>query len=46
MCYLTKRSTLHIQREFNMLQQKHGKKAKEYGLRVSQLYNIWNYINQ
>jgi len=29
--------TKHIQREFNMLQQKHGKNAREYGLRVDKL---------
>jgi len=37
MCYLAKRSTTHIQREFNMLQQKHGENAREYGLRVDKL---------
>jgi len=36
MCYLAKRTT-HIQREFNMLQQKHGENAREYGLRVDKL---------
>jgi len=37
MCYSAKRSTTHIQREFNMLQQKHGENAREYGLRVDKL---------
>jgi len=37
MCYLAKRSATHIQCEFNMLQQKHGENAREYGLRVDKL---------
>jgi len=37
MCYLAKQSTTHIQREFIMLQQKHGENAREYGLRVHKL---------
>jgi len=37
MCYLAKRSTTHIQREFNMLQQKHVENAREYGFRVNKL---------
>jgi len=36
-CYLAKRSTTYIQQEFNMLQQKHGENAREYGLRVDKL---------
>jgi len=41
MCYLAKRSTTHIQHEFNMLQQKHGEEenAREYGLHVDKLAN-------
>ncbi|XP_071574634.1 uncharacterized protein [Temnothorax nylanderi] len=37
MCYLAKRSTTHIQKEFNMLRQKPGESAREYGLRVDKL---------
>ena len=37
MCYLTKRSTTHIQREFNMSRQKPGESAREYGSRVDKL---------
>jgi len=41
MCYLAKRSTTHIQREFNMyliyIPQKHDENAREYGLRVDKL---------
>lgn len=37
MCYLAKRSTTHIQRDFNMLWQKPGESAREYGLRIDKL---------
>ncbi|KAL6254796.1 hypothetical protein P5V15_014130 [Pogonomyrmex californicus] len=37
MCYLAKRSTTHIQREFNITRQKPGENAQEYGLRVDKL---------
>lgn len=36
-CYLVKRSTTHVQREFNMLRQKPAESAREYGLRVDKL---------
>jgi len=37
MCYLLKRGTAHIQREFNMTRQKPGESAREYGLRLDKL---------
>ncbi|KAL6265806.1 hypothetical protein P5V15_002624 [Pogonomyrmex californicus] len=37
MCYLAKRSTTHIQREFNMTRRKRGESVREYGLRVDKL---------
>ncbi|KAL6268265.1 hypothetical protein P5V15_001381 [Pogonomyrmex californicus] len=37
MCCLAKRSTTHIQREFNITRQKLGESTREYGLRVDKL---------
>jgi len=37
MCYLSKRDTAHMQREFNTIHQKPGKSAREYGLRLDKL---------
>jgi len=37
MCYLSKRSIAHIQREFNTTHQKPDESAKEYGLRLDKL---------
>jgi len=37
MCYLSKRGTSHIQREFNTIRQKPGQSAREYGLRLDKL---------
>jgi len=37
MCYLSKHSTAHIQREFNTIRQKPGESAREYGLRLDKL---------
>ncbi|KAL6254800.1 hypothetical protein P5V15_014135 [Pogonomyrmex californicus] len=37
MRYLVKRSTTHIQRECNIIRQKPGESAREYGLRVDKL---------
>ncbi|KAL6267940.1 hypothetical protein P5V15_001008 [Pogonomyrmex californicus] len=37
MYYLAKRSTMHIQREFNITRQKPEESAREYGLRVDKL---------
>jgi len=37
MCYLSKRDTAQIQREFNTIRQKPGESTKEYGLRLDKL---------
>jgi len=37
MCYLSKRGTAHIQREFSTIRQKPGESAREYGLRLDKL---------
>jgi len=37
MYYLAKRSTTHIQREFNVLQQQHGENPRQYGLHLNKL---------
>jgi len=37
MCYLSKRGTAHIQREFNSTRQKPGQSAREYGLQLDKL---------